>query len=443
MSTPYLTKSASGVYGYRRAVPKSLLAAVGQREIKKSLGRDTATAMKRYADVHKEAEKQLENAKLGPALSLRDEVLKVLKKHKVADTVIDRLMHGGVHGDGSLSAYLDSVHDDLVSEYEDAEERKQAPKVSLEAIRAIGAKVIPPTTYTVASVLDFYVSRMSDPKEPAKTKQLENRVANLKRRMVAALGEHAVTARPLDRMTRADALKVRDYMLTDGLDPSSVQRTLNIVKAAITKAITEFDLDAKNRFMKLEIKGSQASKEDRHPFSDEDMKALTPVMERGNKDPLSVLWVILRDTGARPKEICTLKVRDIDFAQECFSIRFGKTNNSIRTVPLSPAALAALTVQTEGRSPEAAVFPRYALGRGPDSASQAMMKRVRTVISDPLKVAYSLRHRMADKLRDTGCPLDIRKEIMGHDTQNVAANYGSGHALAVKRERLAKVWDEA
>ena len=47
---------------------------------------------------------------------------------------------------------------------------------------------------------------------------------------------------------------------------------------------------------------------------------------------------------------------------------------------------------------------------------------------------------MTDKLRDAECPEDIRKEIMGHDPQNVAMNYGRGHSLDRKRHYLSKVW---
>jgi len=51
-------------------------------------------------------------------------------------------------------------------------------------------------------------------------------------------------------------------------------------------------------------------------------------------------------------------------------------------------------------------------------------------------------HRMKDKLRNTGCPEAISLAILGHSTNTVAANYGSGYALEVMREALVKVWEE-
>ena len=51
------------------------------------------------------------------------------------------------------------------------------------------------------------------------------------------------------------------------------------------------------------------------------------------------------------------------------------------------------------------------------------------------------RVRMKDKLRNTGCPEAISMAILGHSTNTVAANYGSGYALEVMREHLERVWE--
>ena len=49
---------------------------------------------------------------------------------------------------------------------------------------------------------------------------------------------------------------------------------------------------------------------------------------------------------------------------------------------------------------------------------------------------------MKDKLRNTGCPEAISLAILGHSTNTVAANYGSGYALEVMREHMEKVCGE-
>ena len=41
-----------------------------------------------------------------------------------------------------------------------------------------------------------------------------------------------------------------------------------------------------------------------------------------------------------------------------------------------------------------------------------LMKRLRTVITDKKLTIHSLRHRMKDKLRNTGCPEDVSLAIL-------------------------------
>ena len=69
-----------------------------------------------------------------------------------------------------------------------------------------------------------------------------------------------------------------------------------------------------------------------------------------------------------------------------------------------------------------------------------LMKRLRKTVNDPKVTIHSLRHRMKDKLRNTGCPEAISKAILGHSENSVAANYGTGYAIEVMREHLMRAW---
>ncbi|TIW27514.1 MAG: hypothetical protein E5V63_09200 [Mesorhizobium sp.] len=440
MSIPHLTKSKNGHYRYRRAVPEALREGIGLLEIKKALGADYATAMKRYGEVHKETDRLFENAKNAAEPTDREMVIRTLRKagasRQQLETIIAGL--GWENGDGIKG--LDGLWYDMAGEYERAEERGEKPKVSLEVIRAIGEQRLPPETYTVAKALQFWLESKRGSDE-AKNKRQENHVKSLQSRLVAVLGKDAVTKRPLEKFKREDARKVRDALLVD-LNPNSVRRMLTILRAAFNRTIREHDLDTKNPLEKLEIKGASASREDRYPFTEGEMKALAPVMAKGKGDALSILWTILRDTGARNSEICQRTVSEVDIENASISIPVGKSKNAVRTVPLSPAALEGLKMLVDGKGGTDFLFPSYATGRKTDSASQALMKRLRTVIKDKKKVVYSLRHRLKDRLRDTDCPADIQEEIMGHDAQNVAKNYGRGYSLEKKRSYLERVWSD-
>ena len=68
-----------------------------------------------------------------------------------------------------------------------------------------------------------------------------------------------------------------------------------------------------------------------------------------------------------------------------------------------------------------------------------IMKRLRTVITDRKLTMHSLRHRMKDRLRNTGCPEAVSMAILGHGSNTVAANFGLGYALEVMREHIERL----
>ena len=109
-------------------------------------------------------------------------------------------------------------------------------------------------------------------------------------------------------------------------------------------------------------------------------------------------------------------------------------------MPLSQEVAKLLKDLIKGKAAEELVLEGYAKDRGMDNCSQMLMKRLRTVITDKKLTMHSLRHRMKDKLRNTGCPEAISMAILGHGSNTVAANYGSGYALDVMREHMEKVW---
>ena len=437
---PHMFKSPNGNYRYRRTVPEALRETLGVREVKKALGKEYTAALSRYGVVHRETESMF--ASRAPA-SDRDKVIHLLRKAGITRQQLELLItnpapEGTPEAASAAEGLWLLVGSELEDEYTAARRAGKDPRVSLEAIQSVNSGRIPAQTHTIASALAFYVEGKKG-EDAAKDRQLENRVESLKARIVAVLGKDAVNKRSLERFTRDDARKVRDHLLTQ-IHPNSVKREFGVLRTAINKTILEFGLDIRNHTAQLEIKGAGISRDDRLPFTEGDMAALALVMVKDEDDTLGILWTTIRDTGARPSEICRRKVADVDLEQGCISIRMGKSKNAVRVVPLSPSALEGLSRIIKGKAGDEYVFPSYATGRGPDSVSAALVKRLRTVIDDPKKVVYSLRHRMKDRLRETGCPADIQEEIMGHATQSIPKNYGSGYSLERKREYLQRVW---
>ena len=107
-------------------------------------------------------------------------------------------------------------------------------------------------------------------------------------------------------------------------------------------------------------------------------------------------------------EITGLEVQDVDLQQACVhlrrnSIRKLKTKSSNRVIPLSSRALELLQQHRQEKEEGDPIFPDFAKRRGNDSASSRMMKLFRKSITDKRLSTHSLRHRMKDKLRNSGC----------------------------------------
>ena len=191
------------------------------------------------------------------------------------------------------------------------------------------------------------------------------------------------------------------------------------------------------------MKGSGASKTDRLPITEEQLEGASPNFLN---DPLAAaLFVTLRDTGCRVAEVTGLLVRDIDLKQQTLAIKSNdhrglKTATSERTIPISNEIAQHLAGFCKNKKPPEPLFTKYARPRGNDSVSAMLMKRLRKTVSDPKVTIHSLRHRMKDRLRNTGCPEAISRSILGHIENSVAANYGSGYAIQVMREHMERAW---
>ena len=118
-------------------------------------------------------------------------------------------------------------------------------------------------------------------------------------------------------------------------------RTIGVLKAAINHVLVENDLDLRNVFQGLKIKGAGSSKTDRLPVTDDQLATLLPVY--ATSPVPEALFVTLADTGARLAEIVGLEAQDLDLDKGCLNIRHNsirrlKTKTSDRVIPLSRRA---------------------------------------------------------------------------------------------------------
>ena len=421
----YVFRRANGSFRYKRNVPLHLRALIGKATLYRQLGDSYKEAMQNLPLVHARIEAMLEGEK---EKSARDRSIEIIRG-ALGDEVADMVLANAVPEYSEI--------EDALNELGKALHKQKLPS---EIVEQVYSGKLRQEVITLETVLKDYVAYKSD--TPKAEKEITQRVERLRKDMQHIYGKQKLKYVSLSDISRQDANDLRDYLLSR-VSANSAVRMLGVVRTAINHAIVEHSLNIPNVFTNLRIKGAGASKLDRLPLSDTQIVHLEPAYS--NDTTAWALFVCLRDTGCRVSEIAGLRVKDCDTDKECLIIsptpwRTLKTNNSQRSVPLSPEAIKALEEVSQGKDPEAPLFPQYAKERGGDNCSAMLMKRFRTVITDKKLTMHSLRHRIKDKLRNTGCPEAISMAILGHGSNTVAANYGSGYALDVMREHMEKVW---
>jgi integrase len=421
----YVFRRANGSFRYKRNVPLHLRALIGKATLYRQLGDSYKEAMQNLPLVHARIEALLEGEKEKSARARGIEIIRGALGDEVADMVLAN----------AVPEY--SEIEDALNELGKALHKQKLPS---EIVEQVYSGKLKQEVITLETALKDYVAYKSD--TPKAEKEITQRVERLRKDMQHIYGKQKLKYVSLSDISRQDANDLRDHLLTR-VSANSAVRMLGVVRTAINHAIVEHSLNIPNVFTNLRIKGAGASKLDRLPLSDTQIVNLEPAYS--NDITAWALFVCLRDTGCRVSEIAGLRVKDCDTDKECLIIsptpwRTLKTNNSQRSVPLSPEAIKALEEVSQGKDPEAPLFPQYAKERGGDNCSAMLMKRLRTIITDKKLTMHSLRHRMKDKLRNTGCPEAISMAILGHGSNTVATNYGSGYALDVMREQMEKVW---
>jgi integrase len=245
-----------------------------------------------------------------------------------------------------------------------------------------------------------------------------------------------------DSLSRGHARAVVEHLLAKGLRTSTVDRMLNTIRAVTQKSIKERELSKLNPFNDMDIPGRGS---DSKPASVPTVSVITTIISelrciRNAEIPLMI--VIQAELGSRIGEISGLSVDDIRLDAPIPYVHFHnqpwrslKNKESQRRVPLVGFALeaaeAAVALPRQGKG----LFESYAKVRGNDTASAAANKRLRRWGV----TTHSFRHAMKDRLREVGCPKDIRDAIQGHANGDVAETYGLGHTLQTMREWLEKV----
>ena len=248
--------------------------------------------------------------------------------------------------------------------------------------------------------------------------------------------------RDVGTYTREDAKLFVHHLQLKGNKTATIRRRINSLSAFLNYAYAELDLDKRNPFTRLIIRNEGHDVSSRGTFTNEQLKAgYDKAIASGSQ--VKLLMPLLGETGCRLAEIVGLELQDIDLENELIHIRPNairrlKTRNSERTLPLVGYAKVAMKLALK-QSGDRYLYPRY-VKHGTCRAAHASAALGKWLKKDFGMTAHSLRHTFRDRLRASGCPLELIDQIGGWSSiGTIGSKYGQGYELGAMRQQLDAV----
>ena len=286
-----------------------------------------------------------------------------------------------------------------------------------------------PRSLVLSEIADEYVALKGiDPRPP--------RIAL--RAFISLAGD-----RDVGEYIREDAKLFIRHLEMSSNKTATIRKRINSLSAILNYAYAELDLDKRNPFSKLFIKGEGEDSHKRGTFTKEQLEAgYDKALKSGST--VKLLMPLLGETGCRLSEIVGLRIEDIDMENELIYIRPNaarrlKTRGSERILPLIGYARLAM-LQANSQANEEWLYPRcMKTGKcNANSASASINKWLKRDF-DGL-TAHCLRHTMRDRLRAVECPIDMIDQIGGwRSVATIGVGYGKGYGLDKIRVIMAKL----
>jgi integrase len=248
--------------------------------------------------------------------------------------------------------------------------------------------------------------------------------------------------RDIASYNRDDAKLFVHHLQLQGNKTATIRRRINSLSAILNYAYAELDVDKRNPFSRLFIRGEGQDAHKRGTFSLDQLKqGYEHALSSGSQ--IKLLMPLLGETGCRLAEIVGLELDDVDMTEEVIHVRPNgirrlKTSNSTRTLPLVGYAKEAMLLALQ-HADDRCLYPRY-LKDGTCRATHASNALGKWLKKDFGLTAHSLRHTFRDRLRASGCPLELIDQIGGWSSiGTIGSKYGKGYDLGAVREQLDAV----
>ena len=248
--------------------------------------------------------------------------------------------------------------------------------------------------------------------------------------------------RDVGTYTREYAKLFVHHLQLKGNKTATIRRRINSLSAILNYAYAELDLDKRNPFTRLIIRNEGQDAHKRGTFTNEQLKQGYDKAVASDSQ-VKLLMPLLGETGCRLAEIVGLELQDIDMENELIHIRPNfirrlKTRNSERTLPLVGYAKVAMKLALDNAD-DMYLYPRY-LKDGTCRATHASNALGKWLRKEFGLTAHSLRHTFRDRLRASGCPLELIDQIGGWSSiGTIGSKYGQGYDLDAVRDQLYAV----
>ena len=275
-----------------------------------------------------------------------------------------------------------------------------------------------PKAYLLSEMAEEYIS----------LKKIDRASPNLSlASFIELAGDRDVTS-----YVRDDAKLFVNDLQRHGNKTATIRRKVNSICAILNYAYAELDVDKRNPFSRLFIKGEGQDANKRGTFTLDQLKrGYDHALSSGSQ--VKLLMPLLGETGCRLAEIVGLELDDIDMTENLIhirpnSIRRLKTSNSTRTLPLVGYAKEAMLLVLQ-HADDHCLYPRY-LKDGTCRATHASNALGKWLKNDFGMTDHSLRHTFRDRLRASGCPLELIDQIGGWSSiGTIGSRYGQGYEL--------------
>jgi len=227
---------------------------------------------------------------------------------------------------------------------------------------------------------------------------------------------------------------------------STRRRRLQCITAILNFAYYEYDIDKRNPFARILIRGEGKDATPREPFSVVELKKLYSASLSYGR--LRLILPILGETGCRLSEVLGLMKEDVVHTEDLLvihikenNVRGLKTSGSERSLPVvSKSATEALQRLLDAKSDSPYLFPRYASCGYLNNvgASATLCKHMRAAYDG--KTSHCLRHSFRDRLREAEVPLEAIDQLGGwSNVGGVGTNYGKGYSMPKLAEYLRRI----